>query len=697
MKVLPEFNGEQIISIDAIGRGDNVRIDAVAGSGKTMTVLGVANKYRNLNILLITYNRKLNDEVCNKLKEYKLEHVNSYTYHGLAVKFYNRDAHVDEWIKYVIDKDSSPIESLPSLDVLIVDETQDMTPLLFKFLVKFNADMERMKEISRANALARNSLADVSLWNKVTKYVFLGDRHQCVYGFKGADHRFLTMADKIWNREFTKCSLRISYRVTHPIAKFVNKCMLQRNHMTAVRGGPIVNYIRCNQWTHAEHIAIYIKNDIANGKYKAEDIFILSPSIKINHDDKPKPFQLLENMLVKYDIACHVSSHDAQSINEEVIKNKVVFTTFHQSKGLERKCVIIFGFDNSYFTYYAKDKDPNVCPSELYVAVTRAKEHLYLISHCSTPELPFLTLDDDVRVINYDNISRSPKREQSSFTTFYVTDFIKFLSPELFEIDQIDKLFTVDRPQNDKVVILPHTEKFGDLCEEVSDLVGTAIPSLVETRRSNMRSTIERMILESNTKFSKELSLHISNAVFDSNKINDRLYIANIYRAINDKLLFRLKQITNYNWLSEDTANYCIEQVNSICGDKNTLFETSIDTNEVTQKMLFEATGKNIIICGLVDLIVGDTLYELKCVQEFTLYHKLQLIIYAWLQYNSVNGANNITQYKLLNMRTGEILRLNYDAEKINDIVMCIAKHKMTDKRIISDEEFLAANKSAFT
>ena len=63
------------------------------------------------------------------------------------------------------------------------------------------------------------------------------------------------------------------------------------------------------------------------------------------------------------------------------LKGKIVFSTFHQSKGRERKVVLVFNFDQSYFKYYGKELDPNVCPNELYVATTRAQEHLSLFHH----------------------------------------------------------------------------------------------------------------------------------------------------------------------------------------------------------------------------------------------------------------------------------------------------------------------------
>ena len=56
-----------------------------------------------------------------------------------------------------------------------------------------------------------------------------------------------------------------------------------------------------------------------------------------------------------------------------------MISSFHQSKGLERKIVVVFNFDQSYFKYYAKHENTDVVPNTLYVACTRAKDILILV------------------------------------------------------------------------------------------------------------------------------------------------------------------------------------------------------------------------------------------------------------------------------------------------------------------------------
>ena len=59
---------------------------------------------------------------------------------------------------------------------------------------------------------------------------------------------------------------------------------------------------------------------------------------------------------------------------------KIVATTFHQSKGLERPIVVVMNFSAAYYRYGDKDADTMVLTPALYVAATRAKRQLWLMA-----------------------------------------------------------------------------------------------------------------------------------------------------------------------------------------------------------------------------------------------------------------------------------------------------------------------------
>jgi len=76
------LTNEQIDIINA--KEDSFKINAVAGSGKTTTLLEYAKKNSHLRILYLAYNKSLQLSLQEKLEEYKLENMQISTIHALA-------------------------------------------------------------------------------------------------------------------------------------------------------------------------------------------------------------------------------------------------------------------------------------------------------------------------------------------------------------------------------------------------------------------------------------------------------------------------------------------------------------------------------------------------------------------------------------------------------------------------------------
>ena len=120
---------------------------------------------------------------------------------------------------------------------------------------------------------------------------------------------------------------------------------------------------RPNAYQNFKIIGFRIIEMIRSGYARPADIFVLAPSVKSENS----PIKLIENMLVNNNIPCFVPMSETSSISSEIIKNKVIFSSFHQSKGRERKVVVVYGFDDSYFAFFNKDSDPQTCISYAHV------------------------------------------------------------------------------------------------------------------------------------------------------------------------------------------------------------------------------------------------------------------------------------------------------------------------------------------
>ena len=102
-----KLSDEQELIIES---DSHVLVDAVAGSGKTTTILHMALKYPKANIIQITYNNMLKREVRKKVSRLAISNMQIHTYHSLAVKYYDELAYTDEELKKIL-LGNKPIKS----------------------------------------------------------------------------------------------------------------------------------------------------------------------------------------------------------------------------------------------------------------------------------------------------------------------------------------------------------------------------------------------------------------------------------------------------------------------------------------------------------------------------------------------------------------------------------------------------------
>jgi len=234
---------EQQLVIDNLKNGYNVICSAVAGSGKSSTVLSASEQMSDHRILQITYNSSLRLEIKEKVTCIGLENISIHTFHSLAVKYYSPDCHSDTGIRRILLNDTKPRSEIARIDLCMLDEFQDCSELYFRFVLKFLRDMGSPVQI-----------------------LILGDPLQCLYGFKGADSRFLTMSSDIWKESnllksqvFLHCPLKMSYRINDQMGKFVNDVMFGSQLMLTCRSGEPVTYIRNSRHNIEKNSGLYNK------------------------------------------------------------------------------------------------------------------------------------------------------------------------------------------------------------------------------------------------------------------------------------------------------------------------------------------------------------------------------------------------------------------------------------------------------
>jgi len=737
--LLPPSEEQQLI-INHIKQGKNVIVNAVAGSGKSTTILSIARELPEKRILQITYNSRLRHEIKEKVDLLKFSNISIHTFHSLAVKYYLPSAHTDTELRHILFL-KTPIKSpIPEFDILVLDEAQDMSLLYYQFVRKFILDTRHTR----------------------LQLLVLGDYHQCLYQFKGADARFLTRAEQIWSfmevfREpdvkrrgrpsknalvikdsnFIQCTLQTSYRITHPIAHFVNRVMLGEERMFACREGEPVIYIRNSRHNIVKTVVYEIQNLLEYGD-KPSDIFVLGGSVRGANSNIRK----IENILVENNIPCYIPMFD-QDKDDRVVDGKIVFSTFHAVKGRQRKHVFIVGFDQGYFHYIARTADPNVCPNTLYVAATRATHRLYLLEfgqHATDRPLDFLKMGHhemiDAEYVHFKGTPRilfyKPIEIESSSKKLIEkknetpTGLIKFISDSVMDVISplIDRIFTCKTTQDSLLL----SEDGGSLdipsvvateygFEDVSDLNGIALPAMYydeiqkkygnSDKKNVLYTMIESSLLEmkdNEHQFFKDIVKDLPTVC---ETIDDYLFLANVYVSIQERLYFKLKQIrrTDYNWLTPIMIELCKSRLDLVLHDEcnknsdlpmteHTIIHHSLE--ELHEKidicLLHHFSGTNLEnfrfrFSAIVDLLTEKTMWELKCTTKITIDHQLQVIIYAWLWRITEREPRN---FKILNIKTGEIWVLEATTDELTTIVVSILQGRYGKTVEKNDEEFLS-------
>lgn len=700
-------------------------VDAVAGSGKTTTVLLLAALFPDVDVVQITYNAKLKQEVRQKANLSNLTKLEIHTYHSLALKLYGGACQTDEGIVNIL-RNNMPLKkgrgksTWATPQIVVLDEVQDSTVLLYSLMQKI--------------------MVDVYIGRPPPIVMYFGDCMQGVYQFKGADPRYLTLADqldqngvaKIW----TRLSLSTTFRLTEPNAWFVNHVMLglsgSHYRLRTTKPGPPLTYVYLDAYTSAgeflcTEIIRHLNGSDNVNKLKPEDIMVIAPSIK----HPTSPIRRLEHSLVMRGVPCYVPVSDDAPIRENLSIGKVLFSSFHQSKGLERECVIMYGFDGSYFRYFARDQPVDKCPPTQYVGATRPMNYMYVVHHMLEPSLPFVRMSlreiaksKHVRFIGSllptNNVIKSATSNFIAVKNTTVTDLVQFLSvdasAQLTEL--CNRLFISVYPSGRTVSLANTVTGKDQLCETVSDVNGLVLTAMYEctdnvTEKEIYQEVTKEHDLSPNNKMS---SIHRAvltpgfardNGFFQRAfskitqktsqlTISEHMYIGLLYTAVTDDLYCRLAQISQYDWINEETAEDVLTNMATHLPPAHTLqFECLIgcDAYLQTESVKSEPSKKSytlpidpeyyvpvnnfvmhhfgpkfgkVLISGRLDVCDDATVWELKCVDQIRLEHKLQLAVYAFLWRKTVEPVQGPRVFRLFNIRTEEIWELASDATIVN-------------------------------
>lgn len=653
---------EQKFIIDEILKY-NVLVDSVAGCGKTTTVLHIAKKYSDKNILLLTYNKKLRLETKTKKEALLLNNLEVHTYHSFCTKYYYRSCYTDTVLRQVINNNCKIINKFSHYNIIVLDEAQDMTPLYFQLVHKiFNDFIDKT-------------------FNRIC---ILGDKYQSIYAFNNADARFIINAKKLFGNElcpnnvdWIDAKLSTSFRLTNEMSKFINNCVLREERIKTNKIVPSTNidrsftlgsnvrYIICNCFNDTNN-RIYNEVLLFLKEYTVNDIFILAPSLKSDQTG----IRILANKLSKNDYAVHVPNSDDEKIDDDMLRNKIAFSTFHQVKGLERKVCIVFNVDESYFKYYKKNQNQQICPNEIYVALTRGSERLVVLHHETNSYASFIDVSKlklncylELKPLKLCIYKAKIIKDKDRPT--HIIDLLNYLPYDV--IDNAFKYINFEQINVcGKTINIPtkieNLMVDGDIIyENVSDINSVALQAYFEFVTSN------------------KMTINIKNKKFSTETLTPGklLLLANTHCATNAGYIYKMNQITKYNWLKRKDLDLAVDRMKSIVVGKKLLFEINVNHENDDELM-------NKTICGKISCIDKNNVYLFKSTSELSKEHLMQLALLAYIYDFKIKGCN----YYLYNILTDEMIKLNTDIEQLKIMVKYLIEYKFFNK-YATDHDFI--------
>jgi len=423
---IPPPSTEQQSAIEAVQAGKCLSILAVAGSGKTTTMLQIASSLPcHRRVTIITYNRSLKDECQQRIQSCGLSHrVAAYTVHGLVTKVSKSVCNDDHKLNQVIKRwddevannmeDKDDEENVIMFDLLMIDEAQDLRPSFYKAICHVIQKSQALL-VRRNDHAFRSSACPLQI-------CIVGDCKQLLYDFPTygndkASARYIKEPEKYWGqftqpREWITTNLSTSYRLTPNVAAFANTIWGTKivGGNTRVPNLPVEYICRYPYPTDDPASLTKLHPSLLTNlidEYGSENVIFLAQSVK----NEQSPIRATVNAIMtlkdakgrqKYNFHINESRRGYEGGKDaDNLKNKVRVWTFCGSKGCEADCVVVFNLD---MRTVGRIHSLN----QVGVALSRAKKRLVVIHGMSyskvssySPNLYYPMLGDELNGMDH--------------------------------------------------------------------------------------------------------------------------------------------------------------------------------------------------------------------------------------------------------------------------------------------------------
>jgi len=249
----------------------------------------------------------------------------------------------------------------------------------------FNFEYIIVDEFQDTSRLAINFINEIWKKNIRTRFFFVGDDWQSIYGFNGSDYTLMSEIRKMYGH-VNEVTLSTNYRSTKEIVdltqEFIKKNPRQTQKVTRAREDCPKGQIRFEGLeTFFDFFNEYIKEVIVNGDELSPSVLFLSR----NNQDITGWKEIIDVLTI---LERKFPTHSLDLL-EDIAKK--MFSTIHSAKGGEADLVVILPskqgipspmVDHKFLGLFQSNKDNFEFSEErrvFYVAMTRAKKELVFI------------------------------------------------------------------------------------------------------------------------------------------------------------------------------------------------------------------------------------------------------------------------------------------------------------------------------
>jgi hypothetical protein len=640
-EILPTPSDEQNEIMLQFKNGHNLKVEAVAGAGKTTTLLflaRIASNNFNVKSLILTYNKSLQVEIEKTIQNCGLSgSCLVYTYHGYASRIYRKVINNDKILRQALQND--PPQN-PQNFVVLLDEVQDMNEDYHKLVSKI---------IFQGQLL-----------------VLVGDRRQCINEYIGADIKYLVNYDQYFNtgRPWKELTLRTSYRMTPALANFVNKNII--NEELIIGGNNKYNDIKplyyYSEWN-------FSKDNILSNMVKIfgpDEVVILKASVsnvslKKQNDGGSEGRLCPLGRLVNNSKDIKFCVREEGALSEKEMQGKVLLSSFNSFKGKEKCCVVVYGFDESYFKFFDKTwpADKKSLPNILYVASTRAKCCLIIVQDEKNDHFRTTTksvISSTCNVIGCKNENVKDEKEKRQKQNHSIVDVIKHrTTTDIIKMLDLIKIKEIKSDKEDVLLSYNHLIEFGSYYEDMRTYYGILIPVIAEFRmKGDVRFNETIPIPDENNGMTEppHIVKRYNELILNKNKtMCEWCELIILHNSLNSGYYFYVEQITNYHWVDDAFVNASVDRLLKTISD-----DGSFEVSTAIKKFNIDKTKYNKYnLSGTIDYLTKNEIWEFKNVTTLNDEHKLQCAAYTAVHFLD---KGIMLPGKLYNTRSNELLEI---------------------------------------